>query len=226
MKRTFYFTLLICFISGLNGFAQNITLERENRDEAYVENIIQRSQKIVDQLEINESDIAANVRNIIANRYFELNDIYDARDAALKDIKEDNLLSKDEKSVLNENIQNKKDAQLYQTHFGYISKLSLFLNEKQIETVKDGMTFGVLNVTYTATLDMIPSLTEEEKVQIYSWLIEAREYAMDAESSSEKHKVFGKYKGRINNYLSQRGYNLTQERIEWEKRIKEREQSK
>jgi hypothetical protein len=50
----------------------------------------------------------------------------------------------------------------------------LFLNEKQIEQVKDGITFGVVKVTYTATLDMIPSLKQEEKEQIYAWLVEAR----------------------------------------------------
>lgn len=38
-----------------------------------------------------------------------------------------------------------------------------FLDEKQIEVVKDGMTYGVVKVTYDATIDMIPSLKEEEK---------------------------------------------------------------
>jgi hypothetical protein len=31
---------------------------------------------------------------------------------------------------------------------------------------------------------------------------------MDEGTSDEKHKVFGKYKGRINNYLAAAGYNL------------------
>ncbi|HNZ81766.1 MAG TPA: DUF3826 domain-containing protein, partial [Bacteroidales bacterium] len=35
-----------------------------------------------------------------------------------------------------------------------------------------------------------------------------------------KHAWFGKYKGRINNYLSKRGYNLTKEREAWNERIK------
>ena len=33
---------------------------------------------------------------------------------------------------------------------------------------------------------------------------------------------FGKYKGRINNYLAKRGYDLKKEREEWYKRIKAR----
>jgi hypothetical protein len=49
-------------------------------------------------------------------------------------------------------------------------------------------------------------------------LIEAREYAIDGGSSEEKHRWFGEYKGRINNYLSKEGYNLDQEREAWKKR--------
>ena len=115
---------------------------------------------------------------------------------------------------------------MYRTHFAFPAALSLYLNQKQIDAVKDGLTFGVLMVTYNATLDMIPTLKVEEKKQIYAWLVEAREYAIDAESSNKKHEVFGKYKGRINNYLSARGYNLTLERENWYKRIEERKQSK
>ena len=118
--------------------------------------------------------------------------------------------------------ENEKDAALYRSHFAFPASLSLFLNEEQIEAVKDGMTYGVVKVTYEATLDMIPSLKEEEKVQIYAWLVEAREFAMDAENSNKKHVAFGKYKGRINNYLAKRGYNLTKEREEWAKRVKAR----
>ena len=66
---------------------------------------------------------------------------------------------------------------------------------------------------------MIPSLKPEEKAQILAWLKEAREFAMDAGTSKDKHAWFGKYKGRINNWLAKRGYNLTKEREEWAKRI-------
>ena len=46
----------------------------------------------------------------------------------------------------------------------------------------------------------------EQQRTIRAWLLEAREHAMDAGSSDEKHAMFGKYKGRINNYLSAEGY--------------------
>ena len=97
-----------------------------------------------------------------------------------------------------------------------------WLDAKQIDAVKDGMTYGVVMVTYKATVDMIPTLKEEEKAQIMAWLVEAREFAMDAENSNKKHAAFGKYKGRINNYLSKRGYDLVKERKAWYERIKAR----
>ena len=198
-----------------------VDLNKENRDPKYVESIVNRSQKIVDKLGLTDKQVAEDVRNIIANRYFELNDIYEIRDAKVKAVKESGLTG-DAKNEALKAAENEKDAALYRSHFAFPASLSLFLNEEQIEAVKDGMTYGVVKVTYEATLDMIPSLKEEEKVQIYAWLVEAREFAMDAENSNKKHAAFGKYKGRINNYLAKRGYNLTKEREEWAKRVKAR----
>ena len=198
-----------------------VDLNKENRDPKYVESIVNRSQKIVDKLGLTDVKAAEDVCNIIANRYFELNDIYEIRDAKVKAVKESGLTG-DAKNAALKAAENEKDAALYRSHFAFPASLSLFLNEEQIEAVKDGMTYGVVKVTYEATLDMIPSLKEEEKVQIYAWLVEAREFAMDAENSNKKHAAFGKYKGRINNYLAKRGYNLTKEREEWAKRVKAR----
>lgn len=198
-----------------------VDLNKENRDPKYVESIVNRSQKIVDKLGLTDVKAAEDVCNIIANRYFELNDIYEIRDAKVKTVKESGLTG-DTKNEALKAAENEKDAALYRSHFAFPASLSLFLNEEQIEAVKDGMTYGVVKVTYEATLDMIPSLKEEEKVQIYAWLVEAREFAMDAENSNKKHAAFGKYKGRINNYLAKRGYNLTKEREEWAKRVKAR----
>ena len=192
-----------------------VDLNKENRDPKYVESIVNRSQKIVDKLGLTDAKVAEDVCNVIANRYFELND------AKVKTVKESGLTG-DAKNAALKAAENEKDAALYRSHFAFPASLSLFLNEEQIEAVKDGMTYGVVKVTYEATLDMIPSLKEEEKVQIYAWLVEAREFAMDAENSNKKHAAFGKYKGRINNYLAKRGYNLTKEREEWAKRVKAR----
>ena len=218
MKNILILSLLL--VSGWMS-AQTVGLNKENRDTKYVETIINRSRKIVDKLGLTDVKTAENVCNVIANRYFELNDIYEIRDAKVKTVKESDLTGEAKKEATKA-AENEKDAALYRSHFAFPANLSLFLDEKQIEAVKDGMTYGVVKVTYDSHLDMIPTLKEEEKAQMYAWLIEAREFALDAENSDKKHAAFGKYKGRINNYLAKRGYDLKKEREEWYKRIKAR----
>ena len=180
--------------------AQTVALKTEGQDPQYVETIKGRAQKIVDGLQLTDTQKAENVRNIIANRYFLLNDIH---------------------SKYDKNQQDARDAELYKHHFELQSALAFYLNEEQIDAVKDGMTYGRLKRDYHAQLEMIPTLTEEEKTQILIWLKEAREYAMDAADSKGKHFWFDKYRGRTNNWLSARGYDLKKERDAWMKRISE-----
>ena len=188
------------FISPVG--AQTVALKTEGQDPQYVETIKGRAQKIVDGLQLTDVQKAENVRNIIANRYFLLNDIHAKYD---KKTQEDALY-----------------AELYKHHFELASALALYLTEEQIDAVKDGMTYGRLKRDYNAQLEMIPTLTNEEKAQILIWLKEAREYAMDAADSKGKHFWFDKYRGRTNNWLSARGYDLKKERDEWMKRNAER----
>ena len=178
-----------------------VALNTEGQDAKYVETIKGRAQKIVDGLALADALKAVNVRNIIANRYFLLNDIHSR--------------------YSQKNQQDSLYAELYKHHFELESALSLYLNSEQVDAVKDGMTYGRLKRDYNAQLDMIPSLKEEEKAQILVWLKEAREYAMDAADSKGKHFWFDKYRGRTNNWLSARGYDLKKERDNWMKRIEE-----
>lgn len=220
MKRIFFSLLLLLTAAT----AAAVELNREGRDAAYVEMILARSQKIVDGLGLTDAKQAEEVRNVIANRYFELNDIYEARDRRLAAVKEQGLEG-EAKRAATELAALEADSRLYRSHFAFPATLAIYLTPAQVEAVKNGMTYGVLEKTYAATLDMIPSLTDEEKAQIRAWLTEARDLAIDAESSNKKHGVFGKYKGRINNYLAKRGYDLTAERAAWYKRIEARKQA-
>ena len=196
-----------------------VELDTNGRDPNYVETIMQRSKKVTDALNISGTEKGEQVLNIVANRYFKLNDIYAERDS-LKAVAK--TMTGEEKKRKMEYAEMLKDQKLYKSHFGFIADLSVYLTDAEVETVKEVLTYNVVNVTYKAQCDMIPTLKEEEKVQILAWLKEGREYAIDAESSKKKHEAFGKYKGRINNWLSKRGYNLTKEREEWAKRVKAR----
>ncbi|MEI8273334.1 MAG: DUF3826 domain-containing protein [Paludibacter sp.] len=204
---------------------QAVELDSKNRDSKYVSTIVERSKKIVDKLKLKDADATRNVVNIVSNKYFTLNDIYAKRDSDLAKIKR-SILVANAKKIASNAAQNEKEAALYRSHFAFPAELSLYINEAQIEAIKDGITFGVVKVTYDATLEMIPTLKEVEKIQILAWLKEAREFSIDAENSNKKHEAFGKYKGRINNYLSKRGYDLVKEREGWYARIKVRDNEK
>ncbi len=186
----------------------------------YQKVINDRVAKIVDVLEITDSKKYTNALETISSQYFALNDIHEKSKEKIARIKKEAPAEKQSEEIKKE--EEIKSAALKQRHDKFITQLKKDLSDAQIEKVKNGMTYNVLNVTYTAYQDMIPALTTEQKEKIYTWLVEARELAMDAESSDKKHAVFGKYKGRINNYLSQAGYDMKKEEKAWQARIREK----
>ena len=215
-------TILSIFVSLITLStvnAQTFSLDSEGRDTEYVKTILSRSKKVTDALKITGTAEGRQVINIVANRYFELNDIYEERDSLNKAA---STLTGNARKQAQAYAENLKDSRLYRSHFAFDADLSLLLDSAQIETVKDIMTYNIVKVTYNAQCDMIPTLTAEEKARILAWLKEAREFAIDAESSKKKHEAFSKYKGRINNYLSKRGYDLQEERRAWAGRVKAR----
>ena len=184
-----------------------------------------RSVKIVNTLELTDSGKYNTVVELVAGQYYDLNQVHDktkvsvaaVRSLQLSDEEKNNRINKEEES---------KAAQLKKLHEKFIVKLQKELKESQVEQIKDGMTYRVMPVTYAAYQDMILTLTTEQKEKIYNWLKEARELAMDEGSSEDKHKVFGKFKGRINNYLSSQGYDMKAEEKGWQQRIKEKNAAK
>ncbi|MEL0456050.1 DUF3826 domain-containing protein [Flavobacteriaceae bacterium SZ-1-7] len=190
-------------------------------DPEYIKVTQERGAKIVSELNLDNKEKEEAVTNIIAEQYQNLSKVQDERDAKIEALKKSKLSEEAQKKKIDK-VNAKAGKLLDKLHKSYINQLSIHLNEEKIDGVKDGMTYGVLPKTYAAFLEMIPSLTNEEKEYIFNNLKEAREHSMDGGSSKEKHAWFGKYKGRINNYLSARGYDLEKERDEWYKRIEEK----
>jgi len=159
----------------------------------YTKAIEGRTADILKALALTNTAKATAVHDAVMGQYRALRTWHDANDAKLKKAKDTNEIAT-------------IDASLKTLHNEFIGKLSKNLTPKQVDVVKDKMTYGVVQVTYNAYCQMYPDLTDAEKQQIMAWLVEARETSMDQGSSNEKHAVFGKYKGRINNYLSKEGY--------------------
>lgn len=181
--------------------------------------IHQRSYKIVAPLAIADSAKFYRVESIVASQYMQLGQIHDAANAKIKLAKTNT--DKEQAKLDIAAIEQSRTFALGKLHTQYLEQLNKELSANQVDQIKDGMTYNIVNITYKAYEEMILTLNEEQKKQILAYLLEAREIAMDAESSNKKHEWFGKYKGRINNYLSAAGYNMKKEGEEWQKRIKE-----
>ncbi len=188
-------------------------------DTDYMNVVKGRAFKIAAPLGIKDSAKFYRIRDKIAQEYADIKTIDDEKEAAVKSVKARNLDKAAADAELTK-ITGFSEEKRTALNKRFVQSLAEELSADQVEQVKNGLTYNVLPLTYKAHLDMIPTLKEEEKKYIYDALHEAREHAMTAGSSDAKHAWFGKYKGRINNYLTSRGYDLTKEREAWYERIK------
>lgn len=193
------------FLQGILSVLLFVVAARA-QDADYLRTISQRAEKIVAMLNLADTGRSNRVHGILLRQYRDLNEIHSARDA---DIAAAKAKSAGDKTAVTSAVESARTAAKAKTdklHSEFLSRLSAELSSEQVDKVKDGMTYGVLPLTYAVYLRMYPDLKDAEKKQIWDWLVEAREIAMDGSTSNEKHAVFGKYKGRINNYLSKAGY--------------------
>jgi hypothetical protein len=170
-------------------------------DAAYTRTITERADKIVRELKLHDPTTAEPLRDALVRQYRALSEIHDARDAA-----------SDAKTA---DVERAAAAKLVVRHRRFVAELSALLSPVEVDRVKDALTYGVVPITYRRYCELLPDLSDEEEREILTQLLEAREYAMDGGSSEEKHAIFGKYKGRINNYLSKAGYDLKRAETEW-----------
>ncbi|WP_071884269.1 DUF3826 domain-containing protein [Niastella koreensis] len=230
MKRTgsLYVALMaltiLMMVLSVSLVSAQTTAPTQTKEE-YKDVIAKRADKIVAALGSTDAVFNKKVSAVVADQYIALGSIHDTRNAKIKEIKaKDSVLTDKDKAEI-EKLTADADKDLEKLHAKYLAKLAKLCTPEQIEGIKNGMTYNVLNVTMTAYNEMLPNLTAEQKKQILDWLTEAREHAMDAESSDKKHAWFGKYKGRINNYLAKAGVDMKQAEKEWMERIKAKKEA-
>ncbi|ANH80260.1 hypothetical protein A8C56_04005 [Niabella ginsenosidivorans] len=211
------------FAVSLN--AQSSAGNMNGEEAAYRKTINERAYKIVAPLGLKDSATFYKVQAVVAKQYFDLRDLDAGNATAIKAVKS----TKEDPAAMAQQLkagEEKRNAMVEKLHADYLKRLSEWLNAGQIDVIKNGMTYNVLPLTYKGYLEMIPRLTTEERKFIMDALVEAREHAMDAGTSEKKHAWFGKYKGRINNYLSKRGYDMNKESKDWQERIKRQQSGK
>lgn len=201
-------SLLFLFTISTLNCAADIKLNTRNLPAEAVSEAQRKTDKIMDKLALTNDSIRENIQLVIINRYLELREIHLKYDERNKAIEENTLLSQEEKPIELERSYYQYNSDLYRSRFGFVAWLSFYLSEKQVEMVKDAMTYHMLHVRYNDFIDLLPDLTEAEKNRVHHWLVEAREFSMDFETPRKMRQMFTKYRGRINNYLAARGYDL------------------
>lgn len=196
-----------CLMLMIVGFAY--AQKPADVPEDYWNTITQRSQKIVDEIPGLSEDQSKELVEKIRYQYYSINKVYDEFDPKFE--------GADSKKKAN--LEDKRFKKTEKLNKKFIASLGKTASPEQVDAVKDGMTYSLFHVTSKAYFDMLPDLTPAQKEFIEKSLREARDNAMHTGSSKEKHGWFGKYKGRINNYLSQEGVDLQEARKGWMERI-------
>ena len=211
-----YFRLMIevlCtanLIFTVSAFAEKETnnLAPEQMEANYTKVIEGRTAKILEALTLTDTNRISKVHDIIMKQWRALNAWHNENDPKLKAAKADT------------NAVAKIQGSLNELHHKFIAALSECLTPAQIEIVKDKMTYGVVEVTYRAYVEIVPNLTDAEKAKILELLKEGREEAMDAGSSHEKAAIIKRYKGKINVYLTANGHDVAKAYRDWGARQK------
>jgi hypothetical protein len=195
---------MVCDTVASNAANQAAT----DQEAAYTQVINERAAKIVAVLDIDDDAKAARVRDVIAGQFRGLREIHDARDARIEEATKSPAGDRTVAEAWIKVARDQSAVKVIDLHRQFVARLLAELSPEQVEKVKDGMTYGIVQVTYSRYLELLPELNDEQKREIMANLLEAREHAMDGGSSEEKHAIFGQYKGRINNYLSKQGFDL------------------
>jgi hypothetical protein len=175
------------------AFAAETNLTPPEAEAKYTAAIEGRTADILKILALSDTNKISKVHDIIIAQYRALNAWHDANDAKLKAARKDT------------NAVAQIRASLKTLHNDFLGKLAENLSPEQVDQVKDKMTYGKVQFTYNGYLTQYPDSPEVHRQKILELLKEAREEAMDGGSAEEKTAVFQRYKGKINNYLSQAG---------------------
>jgi hypothetical protein len=185
--------LIVSMAIAKDKTATETQLTPEQTEAKYIAAIEGRTADILKILALTDTNKVARVHDLIIVQYRALNAWHEANDPKLKAVRAD------------QEATTKIRASLKTLHDEFVARLAENLTPEQIEQVKDKMTYGKVQFTFAGYCAAYSDLSEANKQEILRLLKEAREEAMDGGSSDEKSAIFNRYKGKINNYLSQQG---------------------
>lgn len=166
-------------------------------DQAMVPVADKRAQGIMDSLKLTDKDQAARVKRYIVNFILTLKNLHEGKNPPTGEAKKKALVKA--RDTLYAGLDAEK------------------LSDEQKLVVKNGLSANHYRINTDAFRNLVPTLTDEEKLYIDTQFAEVCDEAVLLNSGSAKGELFVHRRGRINNYLSKRGYDLkklSQERNE------------
>lgn len=168
----------------------------------------ERTGKIISALAIPDTKKEYRVQVTVQSYLDTLAAIFKERKAAMAKANEMASVNKELAEARSQKAWNAAVGKFNKVHATFLGKLSSLITAAQVEIVKDAMTENGLQAEYKRFLMLLPNLSAQQKAQVKTYLAEAREQAMDAETEEMRKQWFIKYRGRANNYLAAAGFDL------------------
>ena len=154
MMNRIFSILILLLLSTTVMLAADIKLNTRNLPADAVNEARKKTAEIMDRLSLTNDSIRENIQIVITNRYLELREIHQNYDERNKKI-EAMGLPKEKAADELERSYYQYNSDLYRSRFGYIAWLSFYLNNEQVETIKDAMTYNLFQVRYNDFLDLL-----------------------------------------------------------------------
>ncbi len=169
-------------------FAQELAPAVEAERPESIALAAKRAAGMMEELNLADADKAARVRRHIENFIVTLKNLHEGENPPAGEAKREALLAARKALYDGLDVEGLADEQ----------KL----------VIKNGLSANHFRINYDAFLFLVPTLTDEEKKYIHDQLAEVCDEAILLNSGTAKGAMFEKRRGRINVYLSQRGYDL------------------
>lgn len=205
MKKQLYTAILCLFLLQIASAQQPEQKTKINPSRA-VMSTTERARSVIDQLNIQDNTKKAQAYTILLQHLDSQQVVFKTRKKAMDDA---NMGSdKELADGRAEKAWAAATGKFNKLGATFLGKMSTLLTMEQNDMLKDALTEDGLKREYDNYLDLFPNLSSLQKSQVFAYLMEARENAMNGDTPENRVDWFIKYRGRANNYLAAAGYDL------------------
>ena len=206
LPRTFAFLALFGLVALPFAAASNSA--PSTADAALQKRAESKAARLVGALKLTDANQAARVNTLVGNWFLTLWDWRQKHDAQLSALwsewnKARAVVPKDEFPA--EVIAHRIDelyVSLQPAYRAFIERLEGELTQEQVDQFKESWSRSPgMRRTYTAYLEIVPDLTEEQKKVIFDRMLRAREDAMLTDADKEIVNIYKRHKVKVEAYI-------------------------